>query len=423
MLQFSSEVLEQCRQAKLASQAMGRISSLGRNAALRAMAEALQKHVAVLFEANQKDLSAARNQGVSEALIDRLLLTPERIQAMIAALEEIALQPDPLGRIDKGWTLENGLRIERRRVPLGVVALIYEARPNVTLDALALAIKSGNAAVLRGGSLAYHSCRTLAQILCEAAYEAGIPKGALQYVVSQDRQASYELMRAVGLVDVLIPRGGKSLIEDCVRNAQVPLIETGVGNCHLYVHASAEPSLAKKVVLNAKTQRIGVCNAAESLLIDSSYSPEATLDLLASLIEAKVELRVDERTAQLLDKLAYPYLLATEEDFGAEYLDMKLSVACIDGLDQALEHISKYSTHHSEAIIATDYQAIERFLNEVDSAAVYVNASTRFTDGSVYGLGAELGISTQKLHARGPMGAETLTTTKYVVRGDGHIRN
>lgn len=422
MLQFSSDVREQCQRAKAASKAMALMSSGQRNSVLHAMAFALEENIEVLLAANRQDLELAYDQGISPGLIDRLTLNRERIQQMVGALKTIAAQQDPLGRVDEGWTLENGLTIEKRRVPLGVIALIYEARPNVTLDALALAIKSGNAVVLRGGSLAYHSCYTLASFLAEAAYAAGVPDGALQYVSSREREASYEIMRAVGLVDVLIPRGSASLIRECVLHARVPLIETGTGNCHVYLHATADPKLAEQIVLNAKTQRVSVCNAAESLLIDRNLSQACVLKVLGALADAGVELYVDERVFELVSQEGIACMRATKEDFAQEYLAMRMSVAMVNDLDGALEHIARYSSGHSEAIIANDYTAVERFLREVDSAAVYVNASTRFTDGSVYGLGAEIGISTQKLHARGPMGASALTTTKYVVRGEGQIR-
>ena len=417
-----SEVLEKCRAAKAASTKMAAVSGQARNAALIAMAEALCSNSAQVLAANECDMEAARQAGTPAPLLDRLLLTQERIEAIAQALIKLSKLDDPLGEVVEGRTLYNGIELTRRRVPLGVVAMIYEARPNVTADTAGLCVKTGNACVLRGGSMAIRSCVALARVLAAAAEGAGMPAGCIQVIESTDRAATTELMEATGLVDVLIPRGGAGLIRACVENAKVPVIETGVGNCHIYVHASADMNKAIPILVNAKTQRPGVCNAAESLLVDECAADDQLPALLVALARKGVAIHADEHALRIAQDLGIDAAPASDDDWGTEYLDLEISVKCVEGLDAAIEHINRYGTGHSECIVAQDADAILRFTNEVDAAAVYANASTRFTDGGEFGLGAEIGISTQKLHARGPMGLRELTSTKFVLVGSGQVR-
>ena len=395
-----------------------------REDAIRRAAALIRARSADILAANERDLERARAAGMSAPLQDRLLLDDARICAIAASLDDIARQDDPLGRVVGGSTLESGLRIEKVTVPLGVVAIIYEARPNVTADAFALCVRSGNACVLKGGSSANDSCLAIVDACRAALAEAGIPADALQYVEDDAAHSqTAELLEATGLVDVLIPRGGASLIRACVEGAKVPVIETGTGNCHVYVHASADFERARAIVMNAKTQRVGVCNAAESLLVDRAVAPAFLPGMLSELAAVGVLLHCDEETLELARDLPVGSAVpATEEDWGTEYLALEMSVKVVEGVEEAVAHVNRYGTGHSEAIVADSYEACEAFLAGVDAAVVYANASTRFTDGGVFGLGAEIGISTQKLHARGPMGAAELTTTKYVVRGDGQVR-
>ena len=417
-----SEVLDKCRAAKAASTKMAAMSGQARNAALIAMADALRSCSAEILAANEQDMEAARQAGTPAPLLDRLLLTQERIEAIAQALVKLSKLDDPLGEVVEGRTLYNGIELTRRRVPLGVVAMIYEARPNVTADTAGLCVKTGNACVLRGGSMAIRSCVALARVLAAAAEGAGMPAGCIQVIESTDRAATTELMEATGLVDVLIPRGGAGLIRACVENAKVPVIETGVGNCHIYVHASADMNKAIPILINAKTQRPGVCNAAESLLVDECAADEQLPALLVALARKGVAIHADEHALRIARELGIDAAPAGDDDWGTEYLDLEISVKCVEGLDAAIEHINRYGTGHSECIVAQDADAILRFTNEVDAAAVYANASTRFTDGGEFGLGAEIGISTQKLHARGPMGLRELTSTKFVLVGSGQVR-
>lgn len=417
-----SEVLDKCRAAKAASTKMAAMSGQARNAALIAMADALRSCSAEVLAANEQDMEAARQAGTPAPLLDRLLLTQERIEAIAQALVKLSKLDDPLGEVVEGRTLYNGIELTRRRVPLGVVAMIYEARPNVTADTAGLCVKTGNACVLRGGSMAIRSCVALARVLAAAAEGAGMPAGCIQVIESTDRAATTELMEATGLVDVLIPRGGAGLIRACVENAKVPVIETGVGNCHIYVHASADMNKAIPILINAKTQRPGVCNAAESLLVDECAADDQLPALLVALARKGVAIHADEHALRIARELGIDAALAGDDDWGTEYLDLEISVKCVEGLDAAIEHINRYGTGHSECIVAQDADAILRFTNEVDAAAVYANASTRFTDGGEFGLGAEIGISTQKLHARGPMGLRELTSTKFVLMGSGQVR-
>jgi len=395
------------------------LAAADRNAALEAVARALEEHGGPILEANARDVAAERQRGTAASRIDRLALDETRLAAMAHGCRQVAELPDPLGRVLDGWRLPNGLRVRKVSVPFGVIGMIYESRPNVTVDAAVLAIKAGSAAVLRGSSNALHSNRALSAVMRAAVAEAGLPEDALQLVDSPDRALVTELLEARGRVDLVIPRGGAGLIRHVVDNARVPVIETGVGNCHVYVHATADLAAADAIVFNAKVQRPGVCNAAETLLVDAAVAERFLPAALARLAAAGVTLVGCARTRALLDGLGD----ATEEDWATEFLDLKLAVRVVDGLDEALEHIARYGTQHSEAIVANDLGVAERFRNEVDAAAVYVNASTRFTDGFALGFGAEIGISTQKLHARGPMGLAEIVTYKYLVDGEGQVRD
>jgi glutamate-5-semialdehyde dehydrogenase len=421
-----SEVLEKAQRARIAAFELAKADAETRNRALEFMADALEKRGGHLLDNNALDVDDARAKGTDESLIDRLLLTEERIQGIAEALRTLAGQNDPLGTVVEGRTLYNGIRLRRIRVPLGVVAMIYEARPNVTADAAGLALKTGNACILRGGSLANRSNLSMTAVLYEAGLAAGLPPHWLQSIETTDRAATNELMSLHGLIDVLIPRGSASLIRTTVENAKVPVIETGEGNCHLYIHEAADPAIVVPIAINAKTQRPGVCNAIESILVDETVAERHVLPLVEALAGAGVRIHADETaralTRGLGDAVAGQVVAATEDDWGTEYLALEVSLKCVSGLDEAISHINTYSTHHSESILSQDYAAVSRFLAEVDSAAVYANASTRFTDGGEFGLGAEIGISTQKLHARGPMGLEALTSTKFILEGDGQIR-
>lgn len=404
--------------AKAASLQLAATSAKTRNNALNAMAEALLLHAEEILAANALDVQAAKEAGIRASYIDRLTLTPSRLEGMANGLRKVALLPDPIGKSDCAFTRPNGLHIEKRRVPLGVIGIIYEARPNVTADAVALCIKSGNACVLRGGSEAIRSNSAVCDCLTEAAEKAGIPKGSIQLLRNTSREEAGEMMRLNGLIDVLIPRGGAGLIKSVVEQASVPVIETGSGVCHVYIDESANLEMAASIIENAKCSRPSVCNAAETLLVHASVAGQYLPEIGRRLIARGVELRCDARAKALIPGA----LDATEEDWSTEYGDLILSIKVVNSLDEAMAHIQTYGTHHSDAIVTESYVRAERFLNEVDSAAVYVNASTRFTDGEEFGFGAEIGISTQKLHARGPMGLDELTTVKYVVRGSGQIR-
>ncbi len=415
-----SEVMELAVRARRAAARLGVTSSSERDGALESMAAALVARSGEILEANARDMTAAQAAGTAPALLDRLALDETRLKAIADALESLAMLPDPVGEIVEGHTLPNGIRLSKVRVPLGVVAIIFEARPNVTADAAGLCLKTGNAVILRGGSLAVHSNQALTGVLASAAENAGMPEGCIQIVESTSREAAEELMGLHGHIDVLIPRGGAGLIRSVVENAKVPVIETGVGNCHVYLHEAADPEMARRIVVNAKCQRPGVCNAAESLLVDESVHAEVLAPILRELEANGVTIVGDEHVAALgAVRSVEP---ATEEDWATEYLDLKISVKVVAGLEEAIDHINTYGSKHSESIVTADYAASQRFLAEVDAAAVYVNASTRFTDGGEFGLGAEIGISTQKLHARGPMGLSALTSSKFVLMGNGQIR-
>lgn len=412
------EVLDLCKKAKAASIELARFSTADKNRALVAIADALVANEGFILEANKKDLEEGKKRGISAALMDRLLLNSKRINEMSEGLRDVVGLRDPVGEVIKGWRVPNGLLINQVRVPLGVVGVIYEARPNVTVDAAGLCLKTGNTAVLRGSSIALNSNLALVEVISKALVSAGLPLYSVQLLSDTSHEAANELMKMHQYIDVLIPRGGTSLIQSVVENATVPVIETGVGNCHIYVDASANQEMALKIVINAKTQRPGVCNAAETLLVHKDIASSFLPGVLKELTEKKVVIFGCSITKSLFAEAE----IATEEDWYAEYLDLKLAVKVANSLEEAINHIQKYGTKHSEAIVTEDYSAAKKFLEEVDAACVYVNASTRFTDGGQFGLGAEIGISTQKLHARGPMGLEALTSTKFVVYGEGQIR-
>jgi len=412
-----SAVLAVCSAAKAAAPAVARASTGQRNAALGAMADALDRSHDTVLSANARDVAAAREAGVTDAMVDRLTLDASRMSAMADALRDLIGLKDPVGELVRGFTLPNGLQVRQVRVPLGVIAMIYEGRPNVTVDAAGLALKSGNACVLRGSSTAIHSNTALAGVLRGALVDSGLPADAVSLIDDTSRESVKELTRARGLVDLLIPRGGAGLIQSVVADAQVPVVETGVGNCHVFVDRAADLQMAERIVVNAKAQRPSVCNAAETLLVHADVAPTFLPRVADALRHAGVTLTGDETAQQLAG--AEP---ATDADWDTEYLDLRLAVRVVDSLDDAVAHIAEHGTLHTEAIVTEDRAAARRFVAEVDAAAVMVNASTRFTDGGEFGFGAEIGISTQKLHARGPMGLVELTTTKYVVEGDGQVR-
>lgn len=418
--------------AKQASYKLQTLDSAQRTKALHEMADALMENAQGILRANEQDMEAARAKGTSAGLLDRLMLDEARLAGIAQGMREVAEQPEVLGEVVEGRELYNGLQLRKVRVPLGVVAMIYEARPNVTADAVALCIKTGNACVLRGGSLALNSCLAISRVLSDAGVAAGLPDGCIQSIEDPSHEVTDELMGLAGLVDVLIPRGGAGLIEYCVANAKVPVIETGKGNCHVYVHESANLDWAYPIVMNAKTQRVGVCNAAETLLVDEGIAGEFLPEMLRQLADAGVTVHGDDATRRCVESLgAYipserfsdsAFVAASDDDWSREYGSLDLAVKVVKGIDEAIAHINTYGTGHSEAIVACDTRAIARFESEVDASVVYANASTRFSDGGEFGLGAEIGISTQKLHARGPMGAEALTSTKFIVDGAGQVR-
>jgi glutamate-5-semialdehyde dehydrogenase len=420
---ITAHVAELAGAARQASRRLALLSRADKDAALRAMADALDAASAEIIVANDHDVARGRDQGLAQGLLDRLRLDPARIGAVADALRDVAGLPDPVGEIVRGSTLANGLQIRQVRVPMGVVAMIYEARPNVTVDAAGLALKSGNAVVLRGGSAAGASNRALVSVLRAALEAQGLPADAVCLLDEGGRDAVRALMAARGLVDVLIPRGGADLIQTVVRESTVPVIETGIGNCHVYVDAAADLDKALAITVNSKTHRVGVCNAAESLLVHRSIASTFLPKVLAQLGSAGVAVHGDAEVEGFAREAGAAYSMATDEDFAREYLSLDISARVVDSLDEALEHVRRYGTGHTEAIVTEDRGAARRWVAEVDAAAVLVNASTRFTDGGEFGFGAEIGISTQKLHARGPMGLSELTTTKWVVEGDGQIRH
>lgn len=404
--------------AKKAAGKLAITSTAIKNKAMLEMAQALLDKQEEILAANAIDMENAAAKGMKASMLDRLKLTPERIAGMAEGLEQVAALPDPIGNIVGGSRLANGLTVTKVRVPLGVIGIIYEARPNVTADAVGLCLKSGNAVILKGGSEAMQSNLTIAKVLSDAAETVGIPEGSVQFVDTSDRQAVTDLIHMNGLVDVVIPRGGAGLIKTVVMNATVPVIETGAGVCHTFIDASADVEMAMKICYNAKVQRPSVCNAMETLLVHKDAAEKFMPPMLAKYFEAGVEIRGDERVQAFSDKV----VPVTEEDWSTEYGDLRLSVKIVDSLEEAMEHIAKYTTYHSECIVTEDYENARTFQLGVDAAAVYVNASTRFTDGFEFGFGAEIGISTQKLHARGPMALPELTSTKYLINGNGQVR-
>jgi glutamate-5-semialdehyde dehydrogenase len=406
------------REARLASRATARADTGAKNRAIEAIAAAIRRESAALVAANAEDLASARANGLEPALLDRLTLSAKGVAAMADGVAQVAALPDPVGEIDDLKFRPSGIQVGRMRVPLGVIGIIYEARPNVTADAAALCLKSGNAAILRGGSEAIRSNRAIAALVREGLRAAGLPESAVQVVDTTDREAVGRLIAMPEFVDVIVPRGGKGLIERISREARVPVIKHLDGNCHVYVDGDADLAMATRILDNAKTQRYGTCNTAESLLVDASIASQALAGLLAPLLAKQVEVRGCEATCRLIPQ-ARP---ATEEDYATEFLAPIISVRVVDGLDAAIEHINRYSSQHTEAIVTSSYAKATRFLREVDSSSVMVNASTRFADGFEYGLGAEIGISTDKIHARGPVGLEGLTSRKWIVLGQGHVR-
>ena len=404
--------------AKEVSRVLNNLGSTPKNEGLKAVAQALLDGKDKILEVNQKDVQAALAKGMNPGLVDRLSLNDTRIQAMAEGLIQVASLDDPVGEVISMKPRPNGLLIGQKRVPLGVIGMIYEARPNVTADAFGLCFKSGNAVILKGGSDALESNKAIVVQIREGLKSAGLPEDAVQLIESTDREVTRQFMRLNEYLDVLIPRGSAGLIRSVVENSTVPVIETGTGNCHIFVDESADLDMALNIIFNAKTQRIGVCNACESLVVHRAVAEEFLPLLKARLDEKQVEIRADQEACALVDG----FVPAAEEDWGREYLDYILSLKLVDSIDEAIAHINRYNTKHSEAIITSDYANAQRFLNEIDAAAVYVNASTRFTDGFEFGFGAEIGISTQKLHARGPMGLKELTTTKYIIYGNGQVR-
>jgi glutamate-5-semialdehyde dehydrogenase len=410
-----------CRAAKRASRVLATLDTQTKDAALEAIAMALEERVAEILDANALDLEAGRASGLSEALVDRLALTPARVAAMARGVRAIAALPDPVGELLESYRRPNGLEIRKLRVPLGVIAVVYEARPNVTIDAAALCLKSGNAAVLRGSSSAAHSNAILGAVAAEAASGAGVPEGAIAVIQGGGREELRELATQTAQIDLIIPRGGEGLKAALLEHATVPVIYAASGNCHVYVDASADLEQARRIVLNAKVQRPGVCNAAETLLVHRDVAAAFLPAVAAALVGAGVELRGDELARELSRPVEVG--LASAEDWDTEYLALTLAVAVVDSLEAAVEHIAEHGSGHSEAIVTRDHDAAQRFQLAVDAACVYVNASTRFTDGAEFGMGAEIGNSTQKLHARGPIGLRELCTYKYLIEGDGHVRS
>ena len=413
-----SSLISLGKKAKEASYILGNLSSKDKNDALYAMADSLIKNSQVIIEANKKDLEASRAKGTSESMLDRLALNAARIEGMANGLRQVASLEDPVGEVLGMWTRPNGLQIGKKRVPMGVIGIIYEARPNVTSDAAGLCFKSGNAVILRGGSEAINSNKAIAEALREGLKSVGLVEDAVQLVEDTSREVATEMMKLNDYIDVLIPRGGAGLIKAVVNNATVPVIETGTGNCHIYVDEDCDFEMAKNIIINAKTSRPSVCNAAEKLLINEKVAGKFMPIIFEALREKDVEIRGDESLKALDDSV----ILASEEEWYNEYLDYTIGVKIIKDIDEAINHINKFGSGHSEAIVTKSYEASQIFLQKVNAAAVYVNASTRFTDGEEFGFGAEIGISTQKLHARGPMGLKELTTIKYIIFGNGQIR-
>ncbi len=415
---MTEELLKKGTLAKEAAFRLASVDTETKNKALLNIADALIKNSEFIIAANKKDIENARKKGIKEAMIDRLSLNEERIKGIADGVVKVSELKDPIGDIVDEWERPNGLKIARQRVPMGVIAIIFEARPNVTADAAALCLKTSNAVILRGGSEAINSNKAIMKVMQEAAYKAGIPEGSMDIIEDTDRETAKMLMKMNGYIDLLIPRGGAGLIKSVVENATVPVIETAAGNCHIYVDGGCDFSMATKIVENAKVSRPSVCNAMETLLVDEKIAKEFIPEIVEVLKNDGVEIRACEKCREIIPELTP----ATEEDWYTEYNDYILAVKVVRGVTEAISHINKYNTKHSEAIVTNNEAIAEKFLKEVDAAAVYVNASTRFTDGFEFGFGAEIGISTQKMHARGPMGLEQLTSVKYIVKGNGQIR-
>lgn len=413
------ELMQIAEDARGAKRAVAKLGTNDKNRGLRAIADTLETHVDEIIAANRTDVANGRKNGLSDGLIDRLTLNEKRIADMAEGCRQVAALPDPIGETLWMRKTPSGLNIGERRVPMGVIGIIYEARPNVTVDAAALCFKAGSACILRGGKEAFHSSMCLTGLMRQALQAEGLPEDAINLVEDTSRESANQMMRLNGYLDVLIPRGGAGLIQAVVMNATVPVIETGTGNCHIYVDASADLEMARDILVNAKCQRISVCNAAESLLVHKDIAAQFLPMAAAGLAPDAVTIHGCPRTMALLGGAVIP---ATDEDYGREYLAYEISCKVVDSLDEAIDHINRFSTGHSECIVTKDYASSQRFLEEVDSAAVYANASTRFTDGFEFGFGAEIGISTQKLHARGPMGLTALTSTKYIIYGNGQVR-
>ena len=408
------------QQAKAAEKSIAAASAMVKNNALEKIEAALRFNAEKILEANEADLKAAKENGMSEAMQDRLRLTEQRINGIADGVADVIKLEDPIGSVDSGTVRPNGMSITKVRVPLGTIAIIFESRPNVTVDAAVLCLKAGNAVILRGGKEAYHSNKCLCEIMRTAIKDAGLPEDVVQFVDDTSREVSAQLMKCNKYIDVLIPRGGAGLIRACVENATVPVIETGVGNCHVFVDATADADMAVKIVNNGKTRRVSVWNAVESLLVHKDIAEKFLPMIKAKLDEHNVEIRGCEKTRAILGDCVVP---ATDEDYATEFLDYIISVKVVSSIDEAIAHIDRFTTHHSECIVTNSLENAERFKKEIDAAAVYVNVSTAFTDGGMFGLGAEIGISTQKLHARGPMGLRELTSMKYLISGDGQIRS
>jgi len=417
-MNLKEEILKIAKEAKFASQKLANLSSTVKDEALLRMAESIKVNKEKIKEENSKDVALAEEKGLSKALIDRLTLNDKRITGMRHTLEEIARMEDPIGKIESMQKRPNGLQIGKVVVPLGVIGIIYEARPNVTVDAAGLCLKAGNATILRGGSEAIYSNIILADLLKKAIQKAGLPSGSIQLIKTTNREAVMEMLKLDEYIDVIIPRGGESLIRAVTENSTIPVIKHYKGVCHTYVDEEADLEMAEKICFNAKVQRPGVCNAMETLLVNEKIAAQFLPRMIKKFQEVGVEIRGDRKTSQIVEGIKK----ASEEDWRTEYLDLILSVKVVKGIDEAINHINSYGSGHSDAIITNNYSKSRKFLQEVDSAAVYVNASTRFTDGGEFGLGAEIGISTQKLHARGPMGVNELTSTKFIILGDGQIR-
>lgn len=417
-MDIQNYMIEKARLAKNAARKLSIMDTITKNNALDAMAKSLIENKDIILKANTKDMENGKLKGFSKALLDRLMLDENRILSMAQGLQEIKSLNDPIGEVTHMWKRPNDLKIGQIRVPLGVIGIIYEARPNVTVDAAGLCLKSGNSVILRGGSEAINSNKAIAQIISKASMDAGLPTGSINFIETTDREAANIMMKLNEYIDVLIPRGGASLINSVIQNATVAVIQTGVGNCHIFVDESASLDNAIDIIVNAKTQRPAVCNAMETLLVHKNIAKEFLPKLSAKLTSLGVEMRGCPITKSIISNIKP----ASCDDWSQEYLDLILAIKVVDSIDDALDHIYKYGTKHSESILTNNYAHSERFLKEVDAAAVYVNASTRFTDGSEFGFGSEIGISTQKLHARGPMGLKELTTTKYIIYGNGQIR-